>query len=200
MKGKDLFFVAFGIFWIIAGVVAIRSSTGVVATVSGGGFYGLGFGLMMIVMGVAALVMHFYDKRKESGLHPVTVQKQQSNHNISPSANSAWEDEIATFVNRVCPCRVVRNDRTIIPSRSGGSNLEIDIYIPDLRLGIECNGEHWHDHKQYRADTYQGTEISEEMYKEKYCKRKGITLIHVWDSQEMSDIQSQIKRAIFSQL
>ena len=180
---------ALGFLWIIMGVGMSRSGEG--AT-----------GIAFIVFGIAALVYarsqkeQSHDRSYPSTEHTPQSPTTQSSHSTNTSTNSAWEDGIANFVSRICPYDIRRNDRTIIPSRNGSGNLEIDMYIPDLKLGIECNGEHWHDHKQYLADAHQGTELSEEMYKENYCARNGITLIHVWDSQEMNDIQAQIKRAI----
>lgn len=53
----------------------------------------------------------------------------------------------------------------------------IDIYIPDYKLGIECNGVYWHSdkikHRQYHVDKYK-----------KACDA-GIRLIQVWDDQRI---------------
>lgn len=99
----------------------------------------------------------------------------------NPTSNrSEWEKDIASYIRDAYPsCRIVTNDRTVITASDGYTPLEIDIYIPELKLGIEADGIHWHDRDAYDRDRRNGTEYSEEMYKERYCARKGIKLIHV---------------------
>ena len=59
-------------------------------------------------------------------------------------------------------------------------------------LAIEANGEKFHDHKAYDSDVRNHTVRTREMYKEKYCERKGIRLLHVWDSEDMESIYRRI--------
>ena len=102
-----------------------------------------------------------------------------------------------SYIRRRYPqYRIITNDRTLIIASDGHTPLEIDIYIPELKLGIEADGIRWHDREAYERDRRNGTEYSEEMYKERYCARKGIKLIHVWDSDGLSTIQRQIDNAI----
>ncbi len=96
---------------------------------------------------------------------------------------SSWEQSFVDYIHNNYPqLNVITNDRSTIPSRDSSQNLEIDIYIPSLRLGFEINGEDYHDHYQYDRDKKCGTQYSEEMYKEKFCESQGIRLINIWNS------------------
>ena len=111
---------------------------------------------------------------------------------------STWEESIEEYIRRSYPeLRIESNNRSIIPSRNTRSSyLEIDIFIPELSLGIEANGETYHDREKYRDDRRNSTQYSDEMYKKNYCKSVGIKLIHVWSSQDMATIQRKISHAI----
>jgi hypothetical protein len=51
--------------------------------------------------------------------------------------------------------------------------LEIDIYLPKLKIGFEFNGIHWHS-KLYKENNYH-------VNKSNYFKEKGIRIIHIWE-------------------
>ena len=77
----------------------------------------------------------------------------------------------------------------ILPGYRDG--LEIDIYLPDLKIGFEFNGLYWHSiefkDKNYHID------------KTKHFQEKGIRIIHVWEddwSFKNEIIKSQIKNWI----
>lgn len=110
---------------------------------------------------------------------------------------SDWEIAIEKYIRDEYPAlRIETNNRSIIPSRRTLSRLEIDIFIPELSLGIEVNGEAYHHREKYRKDRLHATEYSDEMYKENYCRRVGIRLIHVWSSEDPKAIQSRLRDAI----
>jgi endogenous inhibitor of DNA gyrase (YacG/DUF329 family) len=60
------------------------------------------------------------------------------------------------------------HDRTIIKP------LELDIYIPEFNLAIECNGVYWHSEVVGVVKDYH-------QYKSKLCENQGIQLIHIWE-------------------
>lgn len=60
--------------------------------------------------------------------------------------------------------KIVRHDRKIL------EGLEIDIYLPEAKLGIEVDGIWWHSQKSER-----------DFLKTEICESKGIQLIHIWD-------------------
>lgn len=111
---------------------------------------------------------------------------------------SRWEESIEAYVKGKYPAlRIESNNRGIIPSRQTRSfKLEIDIFIPELSLGIEVNGEQYHNREKYLNDREYGTTYSDEMYKEKYCKSVGIELVQVWSSEGAGTIHRKIDGAV----
>ncbi len=65
---------------------------------------------------------------------------------------------------------------------------EIDIYLPDLKLGFEFNGLYWHSDK-FKDNNYH-------LNKTNYFKDRGIRIIHIWEDDwvyKNEIIKSQIK-------
>jgi hypothetical protein len=65
--------------------------------------------------------------------------------------------------------------------------LEIDIFLPDLKLGFEFNGLYWHSEKHKNQEYH--------LKKTNYFKEKGIRIIHVWEDDwdfKRQIIESQI--------
>ena len=70
-------------------------------------------------------------------------------------------------------------------------NKEIDIYFPDLKLGLEINGNYWHS-ELYLKQTYH-------QEKSLLANNEGIILIHIWEW-EWNEKQGIIKSLIKSKL
>ena len=51
--------------------------------------------------------------------------------------------------------------------------LEIDIYLPELKIGFEFNGLYWHS-EEYKTNSYH-------LDKTNYFNEKGIRIIHIWE-------------------
>jgi hypothetical protein len=69
--------------------------------------------------------------------------------------------------------------------------IEIDIYLPELKLGFEYNGLYWHSDKYKDKDYHKD--------KTNYFKDKGIRIIHIWEDDwrdKREIIESQIKNRI----
>ena len=77
--------------------------------------------------------------------------------------------------------KVIYNDRKIL------NGLELDIYYPDLNIGIEYQGNYWHSLPEA---------IKRDKRKRKLCEEKGINLIEVWDNDFLKDQDSIIKDLI----
>lgn len=91
-------------------------------------------------------------------------------------------DEIVSFLKTFYKGIILKNDRNIIHPK------EIDIYLPELKLGIEFNGVYFHMINHQNA--YE---------KMKLCNAKGIKLIQIFDIQfslEKSRILKAIKTCI----
>lgn len=84
-----------------------------------------------------------------------------------PSCNrfNIKQNELFDFISEYQ--RSTSSDRTILDGK------EIDIYVPDLKLGFEFNGLYWHS-EIYRDKKYH-------LNKTKECLKKGIQLFHIWE-------------------
>lgn len=81
------------------------------------------------------------------------------------------------------------NDEIIENYRDG--RMEIDIFIPNLKLGFEFNGIWWHSEK-YKDKWYHRK-------KSEFFKKKGIKIIHIWEDDwinKQNIIKSQIKNLL----
>jgi len=83
------------------------------------------------------------------------------------SRTSNGYNEIMEFLNEVGVTNILSNNRSII------SPYEIDIYLPDYKLGIEFNGVYWHS-ELYKDKKYHNN-------KRLKCVDKNIDLIQVWE-------------------
>ena len=86
--------------------------------------------------------------------------------------SSVFEETVASYVNELCDpygIDVKRHVRGII------GNLEYDIYIPELNLAIECNGDYWHSEK-VRPDVKYHYKKWEE------SQKQGIRLVQIFQS------------------
>ena len=91
---------------------------------------------------------------------------------------SHFEQEIIDFLN---VDNIIRNDRTILDGK------EIDIYLPDKKLGIEFNGTHWHSTEIQFDQQYH-------LKKSKLAESKGIRLIHIYEYEwEDPNMREKIK-------
>lgn len=81
-------------------------------------------------------------------------------------SSSLLEKEVNDYVQGL-GYEVESNTRSVI------APLELDIYLPALKLGIEFNGMYWHSN-QYKDRMYH-------QEKWKQCDDKGVRLIQVWE-------------------
>ena len=106
--------------------------------------------------------------------------------NCSAKIKSQKELDLFNYIkNKLPKLNIQHNIKSIIPP------LELDIYIPELKLAIEFNGNYWHS-----------SELKDKYYhinKTNLCKEKGIRLIHIfeweWDNKK-DQILKRIDNAI----
>lgn len=93
---------------------------------------------------------------------------------ICGTHSSKVERSIAKLVTQI-----VGKDFTVERNRKGffprDKRLEIDIFLPELRCGVEVNGDYWHSEKY--------AEKHDAQYKSLHCKSEGIHLITISDSE-----------------
>lgn len=81
---------------------------------------------------------------------------------------SNFEDEILNYIQSIYTGNVITNSRSIL-----GNGKEIDIYIPEIKIAIECNGTYYHSDK-YKNENYH-------IDKTNVAKENSIDLIHIWE-------------------
>lgn len=81
--------------------------------------------------------------------------------------SSLSELELYEFIGENYEGEIIANDRNII------NPYEIDVYLPELKLGFEFNGVYWHSekfkNKNYHLDKYNN------------CENNNIRLISIWE-------------------
>jgi len=77
---------------------------------------------------------------------------------------SVKEQELCDFIKSIYSGEVIQSYR---------DGLEIDIYLPDLKIGFEFNGLYWHS-EIYKDRMYH-------LNKSNYFKEKGIEIMHIWE-------------------
>ena len=96
---------------------------------------------------------------------------------------SKKEKEVLKFVKTIYNGEVLENHKGLFPNKQ----MELDIYLPALNLGIEFDGEYWHSSEN-------ATERDEK--KNQLCEQKGIKLLRIkekdWDNNR-EGIKKQIE-------
>lgn len=83
---------------------------------------------------------------------------------------SSFEEEVVNLIYSLVPdAIVVRNSKDLIGK-------EIDIYLPEYNLAIECNGTYWHSELNGRGRQFH-------LDRTKLCDDNGVRLIHLWEHQ-----------------
>lgn len=95
------------------------------------------------------------------------------------------EQVMYAWLTSVCEYELVQNTRAIL------DGYELDIYIPELKLAIEFNGDYWHS--TIHKDALYHYE------KTRACEEKGIRLIHVFEWEWLRK-QELVQRTILSAL
>lgn len=96
---------------------------------------------------------------------------------------SSYEYELLNFISIHQDDVIMNKSPDFFPN-----NQHLDIYIPDLKLAFEFNGDHWHTDEFGRGEDYHWNKFD-------WCRQAGILLVHVWQSQ-WNDRNSDVKRII----
>lgn len=89
---------------------------------------------------------------------------------------SSGQGELYEAIRKRYGGPIIVNDRSAIAPK------EIDIYLPELKLGFEFNGKYWHPGDGTR-----------EKNKSVECKAAGIKLVHVWEIEWKKDPSKTLK-------
>ena len=86
-------------------------------------------------------------------------------------STSAEQNELLNIVQSFYKGQTINNDRSAIKP------LEIDIFLPELKLGIEFHGSYWHSYDSKECMS----EILKHSNKHDICLKNGIKLIQIFD-------------------
>lgn len=97
---------------------------------------------------------------------------------------SKGEKELSKFISTIYSGKIIENDRTVL------NGFEIDILLPDLKIGFEYNGDYWHANPNIYDENF--INLSSKMtYKEihekddkkiKLASNMGYTIITIWEN------------------
>ena len=90
--------------------------------------------------------------------------------------DNKFEREIKDYIRLLNEnIRIISNTKDLLINPNTGYKLELDIYLPEYNLAIECMGRYIHNYNKFPE--------KEERDKLKVilCKEKGIELIQVWE-------------------
>jgi len=89
------------------------------------------------------------------------------------NCNDPKNNNVSEFENKVCSfldeynINYIKNNRKILNGK------ELDIFIPDLNIAIECNGLYWHS-ELYKEKNYHKNKLEN-------CKKLNIELLNIWE-------------------
>ena len=97
------------------------------------------------------------------------------------NSRSIKEDEVYNYISSIYNVEIIQSYR---------DGLEIDIYLPELKLGFEFNGLYWHS-EEYKSKNYHREKTD-------YFSERGIRIIHIWEDDW--DLKSDILKSQISHL
>lgn len=100
---------------------------------------------------------------------------------------SKWEQEVYDFIVSL-GISAEHSNREILEGR------EIDIYLPEEHIGIECDGLRWHN-ETHKPKNYH-------LEKTRACEEKGVRLIHIFEDEWVhnSEIWKSMLRNMFGKI
>ena len=87
---------------------------------------------------------------------------------------SEEEKELRKFIREELNLDFIENDRKLLKPK------EIDIYFPELKLGIEYDGFYWHS-ERFKSDIAKSYHLD----KTNECEKNGVRLIHIFEDEWM---------------
>ncbi len=105
--------------------------------------------------------------------YPIFFHRYKNNYTVCINCNplnnniSSFHLDVLNFIKNIYSDEIIINDRNELNGR------EIDIFLPKMDIGIECNGLYWHSeqfiHKTYHRDKYLDS------------KKNDIRLFQIWE-------------------
>ena len=97
--------------------------------------------------------------------------------------SSRIEKDIVNYVKTIYNDEMIENSRNIIHP------MELDLYLPKLKLAVEYNGKYWHSIERGISKDYH-------LRKSLKCREKGIRLIHIYEFEDIDKQKELLKSLI----
>jgi hypothetical protein len=114
--------------------------------------------------------------------------------------NSTAEDELVTFIKKRFPKAQKMRDRKVkIEGKPHVHGFDIDIYIPELRKGIEFDGTYWHSIpglKRSREHWPKEDLKNYDKLKDRHFLSKGIEILHIKQKDWLENKELCIQRCL----
>ena len=116
------------------------------------------------------------------------------------SVDSIAEEELFGIILTVFPnARKLRDRRVNISGKPHIHGFDIDIFIPELSLGIEYDGKHWHSFKGLRRSRKHWPDEDIHNYhkiKDSWFLDNGIQILHIKEVDWIKDKQACIDKCL----
>lgn len=101
--------------------------------------------------------------------------------------SSSFEENFISFIEQNYSLRLIKlyRNNNIVPG------IELDVYIPELKIAFELNGDYWHSVKVQRNK-------NKHLHKTIACEKLGIRLFHIWESDWKNEETKKVVLRILS--
>ena len=119
----------------------------------------------------------------QTGVYSI-INKYSLNNYVEYLKNgkSDMEEELYQFVRSIYNGEIIKNERKLLSNQ-----YELDIYIPELKIGIEFNGNYWHSDIQKEPEYHQLKTLS--------YQKIGVRVIHIFEYEWINN-NDKIKKFI----
>lgn len=126
------------------------------------------------------------DTDKNVLLKKIHTYELEDKINIRPFY-SQGEKEVCDYVQSLIP-----NEEVLANYRGISGVTELDIYIPNRKIGIEFNGTYWHSTENKHMKYHQEKTIA--------CAKQGIRLIHIFEYDWNDELKRKKLKALISDI
>lgn len=123
-------------------------------------------------------------------------------HPYISSGKSNQEIEFFEYVKSIYSGTVISSDRTQI--KVGRNPSEIDVWLPELKIGFEYNGLFQHSiRKRHKKEKSNKCRKMTHILKNKVAEKAGIKLVQIWEHEwlyEKENIKKLIRDIIFNEV
>lgn len=96
---------------------------------------------------------------------------------------SQGEKDLKKFIKTITKTKLIKNDRSVLKGK------ELDLYLPELKIAIEYNGNYWHSSK------FKNNPFEYHLEKREDCEDQNIKLVFVWED-DWKNNQNFIKECL----